>query len=79
MAMNMREKIARAMCVEGGFDPDEIMPNDGPRWRYYAPSASAALSALKTATPEMVEAGQAVDGTITAEEVWSAMIRKAKG
>lgn len=39
------EAAARAMCVEGGFDPDEIMANDGPRWRYYAPGAVAALNA----------------------------------
>lgn len=36
---------ARAMCIEGGFDPDEIMANDGRRWRYYVPGAEAALSA----------------------------------
>ena len=43
--MNALEAAARAMCVAGGFDPDEMMSNDGPRWRYYVPSARAALAA----------------------------------
>lgn len=36
--------------------------------------ARAVLSALKPPTPAMIEDGQAVDGTITAEEVYRAMI-----
>jgi hypothetical protein len=40
------EAAARAMCVDGGFDPDEMMPNDGPRWKYYVSGARAALSTL---------------------------------
>ena len=42
----MVERVARALCREGGFDPDEMMPNDGPRWRYYVPAAQAALRAV---------------------------------
>lgn len=41
----MVERAAHAMCVEGGFDPNERMPNDGPRWKYYADGARAALTA----------------------------------
>lgn len=41
------EAAARAMCIDGGFDPDERMPNDGPRWRYYASGARAALQAAQ--------------------------------
>ena len=78
--MNMREKIARAMQADAGSPADEAYwttPCTGAVvWRSLA---TAALRALETPTPEMVEVGQAVDGTITAEEVWSAMIRKAKG
>lgn len=40
----MVEKAARAMCEQGGYDPEERMPNDGPRWRYYCDGARAALS-----------------------------------
>lgn len=42
----MVEQAARAMCREGGFDPNEIMPNDGQRWRYYVPAVQAALRAI---------------------------------
>lgn len=39
----LREEIARAWCASGGFDPDEMMPNDGPRWKYYLEGADAIL------------------------------------
>ena len=42
---NPLEAAARAMCIQGGFDPDEIMPNDGPRWRYYLPGLVPAIAA----------------------------------
>lgn len=41
-----REVVARAICRSGGFDPDEKMPNDGPRWRYYLEWADAAIAYL---------------------------------
>ncbi len=40
------EKVARAMCADAGFDPEQVMPNDGPRWRYYQPQARAAIAAV---------------------------------
>ena len=49
----MVEQAARAMCREGGFDPNEIMPNDGQRWRYYVPAVQAALRAI--GEPGLVE------------------------
>lgn len=76
--MKMVEKISRQMCLEAGYSPDTIMSNDGPRWLYYVPNAQAALRALEVPTEGMVEAGQAVDGTITAKDVWSAMIAAAR-
>lgn len=53
----VREAMARAMCSQGGFDPDERMANDGPRWRCYLPGVDAALSALEAAgwTPVKLE------------------------
>lgn len=52
----MVEAASRAMCVEGGFDPDERMPNDGPRWNYYCDGARAALTAaLSSAEEKAVE------------------------
>ena len=52
------EAMARAMCIDGGFDPDVGL--FGPCWRYYVPSARAALAAMLEAvgepTQEMREA-----------------------
>lgn len=45
----MVEVAARATCAHGGFDPDERMSNDGPRWRYYLDGARAALTAALSA------------------------------
>ena len=49
------EAVARAMCKAGGYDPDEIMANDGPRWRYYADGAEAAIAALDAARGETAD------------------------
>jgi hypothetical protein len=49
----MIERAARAMCLAHGYDPEELMANDGPRWKYYEPSARAAITAI---LPEVVEA-----------------------
>ena len=48
--------VARAMCVQGGFDPDQIMANEGPRWRYYVPGACAAIAALSPPSDAMAAA-----------------------
>ena len=40
------EKTARAMCIANGGWPDEDMPNDGPRWKYWEPNARAAIAAV---------------------------------
>lgn len=52
------ESVARALCISGGFDPDEMMANDGPRWRYYETGASAAIAALR-ATPNTEDSDHA--------------------
>ncbi|MEN6400648.1 MAG: hypothetical protein ABFD94_01785 [Armatimonadia bacterium] len=43
------EKVARAMCIVDGFDPDAITDNHtptcpGPTWRLWADAAAAALT-----------------------------------
>lgn len=43
-AKSMIAPTAIAMCRACGFDPYETMPNDGPRWGYYVPGATAALA-----------------------------------
>lgn len=54
-----REGLARAMCLSGGYDPDERMPNDGPRWRYYVPGADAALAYLAPVRAREIAAAEA--------------------
>jgi hypothetical protein len=49
------ECVARAMCADGGFDPNEIMANDGPRWMYYESGATAAITALSAYRAERTE------------------------
>ena len=48
------EVMARAQCSEGGFDHNERMPNDGPRWGYYVPGVTAALAAIEAAGVRLV-------------------------
>jgi len=69
----MVEKVARAMCVEGGYDPNELMPNDGPRWRYYMPNASAAIRAMREPTPEMIDrfVSRALQVSVGSGYTWS--------
>ena len=58
--MTPLEAVARAMCLDGGFDPNEIMTNDGPRWHYYTTLARAAIEALAAnVTDEMGERARA--------------------
>jgi len=54
---DMIERVARAVCEQGGFDPDDTMPNDGPRWKYYVPGARAAIQAMRSPTKDMYQAG----------------------
>lgn len=77
--MIMVEKIAFAI-IEGSAGiraAEHAREFKTTNWQDAMRSARAVLAALENPTPEMVEAGQAVDGTISAAEVWSAMIRRA--
>lgn len=69
------EAAARAMCVEGGFDPDEIVSNDGSRWRYYAPGAVAAIRSLRSTEGKEGEIEQL---TRERDEAWEARNENAK-
>lgn len=72
--MTMREKMARALCVFQGFDPDELAPDhmmdkgrvaagDPPRrWEDYLEGADAVLDAMRSATLGMDDAGRDVTG-----------------
>lgn len=66
--MNMIERVARAInnALEtySGTDGEELMLQ----------AATTAIQAMRDPTPEMIEAGEAVDGTVTALPIWQAMI-----
>lgn len=58
----MVERASRAMCQAAGFDPNELMSNDGPRWRYYADGARAAITiTLPAILPSAARAGGVAD------------------
>jgi hypothetical protein len=69
--MMMVERVARAMCVAVGHDPDSDWRNGGDamlgveipasraqRWRLYEAQARAAIEAMREPTPAMLEASQ---------------------
>lgn len=69
--MNMIERIARALAKRnfpGGSNSDIDQ-----MWEAWVEEAAAALQAMREPTPEMIEAGEAVDGTVTALPIWQAM------
>ena len=55
------EAAARAMCIQGGFNPNAIMANDGPRWKYYVPGATAALAAAEKVRDQAVPTPMSAD------------------
>lgn len=63
--MTMVERVARAICIAAGHDPDGptcdiFVPGDPYAhlpWAGFRRQARAAIEALRTPTPEMVEAG----------------------
>ena len=75
------EKCARAQCIAGGFNPDDIMPNDGPRWLYYVEGVSAVipvvLDHLREPTPAMIDAfvSRALQVSVSGEGGWSEYAR----
>jgi hypothetical protein len=51
IGMTMREKIARAICLSCGDNPDSILSIN---WTNYLSHADAVLTAMHEPTPEMV-------------------------
>lgn len=68
----MIEAAARAMCKQGSFDPDERMPNDGPRWKYYVDGARAALTAA-----DRIRRTRGVEAAATITPLYAAPVRSA--
>lgn len=46
------EAAAIAHCASQGFDPTDLMPNDGPRLRYYVPGAQVTITAYLASMQE---------------------------
>lgn len=72
--MNVVEKVARAIVVFWGEDPDRQTVTGKLMWEETAPLARAAIAAMRTPTSEMCIAGVAHDHVRT---VWQAMIDEA--
>lgn len=47
--VDLVEWVARALCIEGGYKPDQKLPNDTLRWWGYSSSARAAINEIITA------------------------------
>ena len=67
---------AIAMCEEGGFDPNEIMSNDGPRWRYYVPGAEVSVRAYLSALPAQPDHFATAGNMVSVEEVAQMIMEK---
>ncbi len=78
--LTMREKMARALCLEDGYDPDDDGGVPGvARWRSYLGGVDAVLSALEEPTEAMEDAGLEVyDDGDGWDSIYKAMIRAAK-
>ena len=46
------EAAAIAHCASQGFDPTDLMPNDGPRLGYYVPGAQVTITAYLASMQE---------------------------
>ena len=76
---SMIERVARAICVAHGDDPDHFDPVwQEFTWVLYEPHAQAALSAMKDPTDEMHEAGYNITEEDMTVEIWKAMIEAAE-
>lgn len=75
MAETMIERVARAICVASGLDPDrpfsssnyskETEPQEF-AWHEYLPEARAAINAMREPTESMVENGADSENTLEA-------------
>ncbi len=79
--MDMVEKVARAIVVSSGLDPDMTYGHEGPEWKLYAHNARAAIEAMRDPTSWMLnEAVQIYEdqrGNVAGFEYWERMINAA--
>ena len=78
----MVERIARAICVASGQDPDfdydprGISFGDDIRWKLYVPKARAAIEAMREPT-EAIRQIKTMSISYGAEDIWRTMIDEA--
>ena len=80
MTANMVERVARAICLADGEDPDERCEDwmqEFSGWRGYVESARAAIAAMREPTEAMLEAGRSTPPRTRCLEVYRAMIDEA--
>lgn len=77
----MIERVARAMCVANGWDPDKddevLAPEGALNWNLYEKHARAAVEAMRKPTAD--EQGTAWGTSVYGDELndWQAMIDEA--
>lgn len=80
---SMVERVARALCVRAGHDPDEIQYRGTEEirsgWEAYADDVRAAIRALREPSEAMVSSGMAEIDHDGAGDCWRAMIDAALG
>ena len=70
--MNMIERVALSIIHADQIAVEAEIEPTSQNWAMLL--AAAAIQAMRDPTPEMIEAGEAVDGTVTALPIWQAMI-----
>ena len=53
----MVERVARAICVSDGEDPDGKICTGDAFWMWYVPNVRTAIATLRTPTEAMIDAG----------------------
>lgn len=89
--MNMKERIARRLCVLNYGDPDEIITNKTlpmcrePAWHNYSNDADEVLDEMLEPTEKMLDDGDECTVTgccpvnrLAAWEVWQVLVQSAK-
>lgn len=84
---SMIERVARAICVHQGFNPDSPLPQQqgeklAPPWMHYRGPACAAIEAMREPSTRMLCAGAnatlgSEDYEWSSEVIWETMIDEA--
>ena len=74
MPESMIERVARAICVAAGLEPDRKGNETEYRWQEFVAEARDAIESMRHPTPAMIEAGEYADSegnaTGNATRIW---------